>query len=178
MAAIAVIARRRNFPAEPPPAWRAIGPILLRALPPLALPGILSASSIPASRRRPRRPRSPRLRAAPRAGLPHGGNRADLRGRVGYDPADRGDRAHHVRRLRLQLRPSPTRTCRSCCANTLIGWHLPPAAFLLCVNLLLLLLAVAIDEITILLVIVPLLVPVAAGLASTSCISASSSCST
>jgi C4-dicarboxylate transporter DctM subunit len=48
--------------------------------------------------------------------------------------------------------------------DALIAWHLPPIAFLLCVNLLLLLLAVAIDEITILLVIVPLLVPVAAGL--------------
>ena len=47
---------------------------------------------------------------------------------------------------------------------TLVGWHLAPIAFLLCVNVLLLVLAIAIDEITILLVIVPLLVPVAAGL--------------
>jgi len=77
--------------------------------------------------------------------------------------ADRGDRAHHVRRLRLQLRRRQ-RERAALLRNTLIGWHLPPAAFLLCVNLLLLLLAVAIDEITILLVIVPLLVPVAAGL--------------
>jgi TRAP-type C4-dicarboxylate transport system permease large subunit len=42
--------------------------------------------------------------------------------------------------------------------------HLAPIAFLLSINLLLLILAIAIDEITILLVIVPLLVPVAAGL--------------
>jgi C4-dicarboxylate transporter DctM subunit len=48
--------------------------------------------------------------------------------------------------------------------NTLVAWNLPPLAFLLSVNVLLLLLAVAIDEITILLVIVPLLVPVAEGL--------------
>jgi TRAP-type C4-dicarboxylate transport system permease large subunit len=41
---------------------------------------------------------------------------------------------------------------------------LSPLAFLLCVNALLLLLAVLIDEITILLVIVPLLVPVAQSL--------------
>jgi TRAP-type C4-dicarboxylate transport system permease large subunit len=48
--------------------------------------------------------------------------------------------------------------------NTLLGWRLAPLAFLLSVNVLLLLLAVALDEITILLVIVPLLVPVAESL--------------
>ena len=48
--------------------------------------------------------------------------------------------------------------------ETLLGWHLQPVAFLLCVNGLLLLLAVLIDEITVLLVIVPLLVPIASGL--------------
>ena len=48
--------------------------------------------------------------------------------------------------------------------NTLIGWQLSPTAFLLSVNLLLLLLAVVLDEITILLVIVPLLTPVAQSL--------------
>jgi tripartite ATP-independent transporter DctM subunit len=48
--------------------------------------------------------------------------------------------------------------------NTLVAWQFAPVAFLLCVNVLLLLLAVVIDEITILLVIVPLLVPVAQGL--------------
>src|SRR5262249_30682322 len=48
--------------------------------------------------------------------------------------------------------------------NTLIGWHLGPLSFMLSVNVLLLLLAVAIDEITILLVVVPLLVPVAESL--------------
>jgi len=48
--------------------------------------------------------------------------------------------------------------------NTLVSWHLAPVAFLLCVNVLLFLLAIVIDEITILLVIVPLLVPVAEAL--------------
>ena len=48
--------------------------------------------------------------------------------------------------------------------NTLVAWNLPPIGFLLCVNLLLFLLAIVIDEITILLVIVPLLVPVAEAL--------------
>ena len=47
---------------------------------------------------------------------------------------------------------------------TLVGWHLSPVAFLLSVNVLLIALAIALDEITILLVVVPLLVPVAQGL--------------
>jgi TRAP-type C4-dicarboxylate transport system permease large subunit len=46
----------------------------------------------------------------------------------------------------------------------LVALNLPPLAFLLCVNVLLLLLAILVDEITILLVIVPLLVPVAQSL--------------
>lgn len=48
--------------------------------------------------------------------------------------------------------------------DTLLGWHLSPLEFMLCVNLLMLVLAVFLDEVTILLVIVPLLVPVAQGL--------------
>jgi tripartite ATP-independent transporter DctM subunit len=44
---------------------------------------------------------------------------------------------------------------------TLLGWHLSPTGFLLCVNLLMLLLAIFLDEVTILLVIVPLLIPIA-----------------
>jgi tripartite ATP-independent transporter DctM subunit len=39
--AIAYIARRRGFPVETPPPWAQIPRIVLRALPPLALPGIL-----------------------------------------------------------------------------------------------------------------------------------------
>src|SRR5215475_6158154 len=41
MGAIAIVARRRGFPAEAPVPWRAVPPILARALPPLALPAIL-----------------------------------------------------------------------------------------------------------------------------------------
>jgi tripartite ATP-independent transporter DctM subunit len=48
--------------------------------------------------------------------------------------------------------------------NTLLQWNLSPTAFLFCVDLLMLLLAVVLDEVTILLVIVPLLVPIAQGL--------------
>src|SRR5215470_11785546 len=41
MCAISIVARRRGFPAEPRVAWRAVPPIFLAALLPLALPGIL-----------------------------------------------------------------------------------------------------------------------------------------
>lgn len=45
--------------------------------------------------------------------------------------------------------------------TVLLGWHLSATGFLLCVDLLMLMLAVVLDEVTILLVIVPLLVPIA-----------------
>ena len=48
--------------------------------------------------------------------------------------------------------------------GTLRSWHLSPVEFLLCVNLLMLVLAIFLDEVTILLVIVPLLIPIAQGL--------------
>ena len=48
--------------------------------------------------------------------------------------------------------------------RTFIAWHLSPTGFLLCVDVLMLLLAIVLDEVTILLVIVPLLVPIAQSL--------------
>jgi C4-dicarboxylate transporter DctM subunit len=48
--------------------------------------------------------------------------------------------------------------------DTLLSWHLSPTGFLLCTNLLMLLLAIFLDEVTILLVVVPLLIPIAQGL--------------
>jgi len=48
--------------------------------------------------------------------------------------------------------------------ETLISWHLSPFGFLLCANALMLILAIFLDEVTILLVVVPLLIPVAVGL--------------
>ena len=48
--------------------------------------------------------------------------------------------------------------------RTFLGWNLSPTGFLLCVDVLMLLLAVVLDEVTILLVIVPLLVPIAQNL--------------
>lgn len=48
--------------------------------------------------------------------------------------------------------------------DTLLSWHLSPTEFLLCTNGLMLILAIFLDEVTILLVVVPLLIPIAQGL--------------
>jgi C4-dicarboxylate transporter DctM subunit len=48
--------------------------------------------------------------------------------------------------------------------NTFTAWNLSATGFLLCVDALMLLLSIVLDEVTILLVIVPLLVPIAQGL--------------
>ncbi len=48
--------------------------------------------------------------------------------------------------------------------DVLLSWHLSPTGFLLCTNALMLMLAIFLDEVTILLVVVPLLIPIAQGL--------------
>jgi C4-dicarboxylate transporter, DctM subunit len=165
MAAISVIARRRKFPAESPLPWRQLPPVFLAALPALALPGLLLGiiySGI----------------ATPTEAAAIASAYALLLALVVY-------RSLSATGLYKVL----TETVRQTAAiglimagafvfnyvvanegipvmirNTLVGWQLSPRTFLLSVNVLLLLLAIAIDEITILLVIVPLLVPVAEGL--------------
>jgi tripartite ATP-independent transporter DctM subunit len=165
MATIAIIARRRDFPREPPVALRAMFPILLRALPPLALPGLLLGiiySGI----------------ATPTEAAAIAATYALVLALLIYRslPLSRlfAVIAETVRQTAaIGLIMSGAFVFNYAVANegvpalirdTLVSWHLAPTAFLLCVNLLLLVLAVALDEITILLVIVPLLVPVAAGL--------------
>jgi C4-dicarboxylate transporter DctM subunit len=165
MAAIAIIARRRHFPAETPPPWCDIGPIFLRALPPLALPGILlgiiySGIATPTE--------AAAIAAAYALILALVVYRSVGLAQIGVVMSDT------IRQTAaIGLIMSGAFVFNYAVANenvpqllrdTLISWHLAPTAFLLCVNVLLLLLAVAIDEITILLVIVPLLVPVASGL--------------
>src|SRR5262245_4204865 len=165
MATIAVIARRRGFPAEKPPPWHTVPPILLRALPPLALPGILlgiiysgiatptEAAAIAAayalvlaiavyrsiSFRALTEVVSETVRQTAAVGL-------IMSGAFVFNYAVANENVPQLLR------------------NTLVAWNLVPIAFLLSVNLLLFLLAIVIDEITILLVIVPLLVPVAEAL--------------
>jgi tripartite ATP-independent transporter DctM subunit len=159
MAAVAVIARRRGFPAEPPIGLRALTPLFLRALPPLALPGLLlgiiysgvatptEAAAIAASY-------ALALALIVYRSLTWTGLYRVIVETVTQTAA-------------IGLIMSGAFVFNYAVANeglpdliraALVGWHLPPWGFLLAVNVLLLLLAVAIDEITILLVIVPLLV--------------------
>jgi C4-dicarboxylate transporter DctM subunit len=165
MGCIAVIARRRKFPAEPPPPWRALPTIFAGALLPLALPVLLLGiiySGIA----------SPTEAAAIAAAY------ALVLAFVVYRSLD-------LARLMQVIADTVTATAtiglimagafvfNYAIANEgvphairdgLVTLNLSPLTFLLCVNGLLLLLAILVDEITILLVIVPLLVPVAQSL--------------
>jgi tripartite ATP-independent transporter DctM subunit len=165
MIVIAIVARRRNFPREPRTSWSQMPDIVGRALPPLALPGILLGliySGIT----------TPTEAAAIAASY------ALLLALVVY------------RTLRLsQLRTVISDTVRTTAMialimsgafvfnyavanegvpqliqDTFVRWHLSATEFLLCVDALMLLLAIVLDEVTILLVIVPLLVPIAQNL--------------
>jgi len=165
MVVIAVIARRRAFPREPRTEWSKMPEILGRALAPIALPGILLGLIYSGV-------------TTPTEAAAIAATYALLLALVVY------------RSLRLpQLRIVISDTVRAtsmialimsgafvfnyAVANegvpqlihaTFVAWNLSPIGFLLCVDLLMLLLAVVLDEVTILLVIVPLLVPIAQGL--------------
>jgi C4-dicarboxylate transporter DctM subunit len=165
MAVIGIVARRRAFPREPRIAWSEIPAIFARALAPIALPAILLGLIYSGVT-------TPTEAAAIAASY------ALLLALVVY------------RTLRLpQLLTVISDTVRTTAmialimagafvfnyavANegvpqliheTFVAWNLTPIKFLLCVDLLMLFLAVVLDEVTILLVIVPLLVPIAQGL--------------
>ena len=162
MVVIALIARRRNFPREKRISWTEAVPVLGRALLPIALPGILLGLIYSGVT-------TPTEAAAIAASY------ALLLALIVY------------RTLRLsQLLTVISDTVRATAmialimsgafvfnyavANegvpqliqtTFIRWNLSPTAFLLCVDVLMLFLAIVLDEVTILLVIVPLLVPIA-----------------
>jgi tripartite ATP-independent transporter DctM subunit len=165
MIVIAAIARRRRFPREKRLSWAETLPVFGRALLPIALPGLLlgliysgvttptEAAAIAASYAlllalivyRTLRPAqlfaviSDTVRATAMIALIMSGAFV-----FNYAVANEGV-------------PQLIQT-------TFVQWNLSPTAFLLCVDGLMLLLAVVLDEITILLVIVPLLVPIAQGL--------------
>jgi tripartite ATP-independent transporter DctM subunit len=162
MAVIAIISRRRNFPRETRVTWAQTPAIFVSALLPLALPGILLGliySGIT----------TPTEAAAIAASY------ALVLALVVY-------RTLHPTRLLSVISDTVQATAmiallmagafvfNYAVANegvpqliqtTFLGWHLSPTGFLLCVDLLMLLLAIVLDEVTILLVIVPLLVPIA-----------------
>ena len=162
MAVIAIISRRRNFPRETRVTWAQTPAIFVSALLPLALPGILLGliySGIT----------TPTEAAAIAASY------ALVLALVVY-------RTLHPTRLLSVISDTVQATAmiallmagaivfNYAVANegvpqliqtTFLGWHLSPTGFLLCVDVLMLLLAIVLDEVTILLVIVPLLVPIA-----------------
>ena len=165
MAVIALVARRRKFPREPRTPWRQVPAIFGRALAPIALPGLLlgliysgvttptEAAAIAASYalflalivyRTLSPPHlltviSDTVRTTAMIALIMSGAFV-----FNYAVANEG-----VPRL-IQ--------------STFIAWNLSATQFLLCVDVLMLLLAIVLDEVTILLVIVPLLVPIAQNL--------------
>jgi tripartite ATP-independent transporter DctM subunit len=165
MAVVAVIARRRDFPREPRRSWAETPAILGRASLALALPAILLGiiySGI----------------ATPTEAAAIAAAYALLLAFAVYRTLSP-----------MLLLPAIIETVRSTAMitlimagafvfnyavaneqvpqllhDTLVGWSLSPLAFMLCVDALMLVLAIFLDEVTILLVIVPLLVPVAQSL--------------
>lgn len=165
MGGIAYISRRRNFPAEKAVPVSEVISLFLRALPALALPVLLLGiiySGI----------------ATPTEAAAVAASYALLLALVVY-------RSMSLMRLYEILVETVTQSasiglifCGAYVFNyaiaseglphhlrdVLISWHLSAWQFLLVVNIILILLAVLIDEVTILLVVVPVLIPVAAAL--------------
>lgn len=165
MLAISIIARRRSFPVESPPAPGALFGIVLHALPPLLLPGILlgiinsgiatptEAAAIAATY------------ALVLAGLVYRTLSFATLAKVASETVQQTAAVGLIMSSAFVFNYAVANEgIPRAIRDTLVAWHLSPIAFLLAVNVMLLVLAVFIDEITILLVIVPLLVPVAQGL--------------
>ena len=165
MIVIALIARRRSFPREPRIAWSEMPRIFARALAPLALPGILLGliySGIT----------TPTEAAAIAASY------ALVLGLLVYRTLSLKELHAAIFRTvqttaMIVLIMSGAFVFNYAVANegvpqrihdAFVAWNLAPTGFLLCVDALMLLLAVVLDEVTILLVIVPLLVPIAQNL--------------
>ena len=162
MVVVAVVARRRGFPREARVPWSALPAAFGRALLPLALPGLLLGLIYSGVT-------TPTEAAAIAASY------ALLLALLVYRslslPALLQVITDTVRgTAMIALIMSGAFVFNYAVANenvpqairtVLLGWHLSATGFLLCVDLLMLMLAVVLDEVTILLVIVPLLVPIA-----------------
>ena len=165
MSAVAIIARYRRFPREARVPWRALPPVLGRALPPFMLPVLLlgliySGVTTPTE--------AAAIAAAYALALALVVYRsmgvaslfpvvvATVRATTMIATIMAGA---FVFNYAVANENVPQRI-----QATLLGWDLSATGYLLCVNALMLLLAVALDEVTILLVIVPLLVPIAQAL--------------
>ena len=165
MAVIGIIAGRRGFPREQRAPWSAIPSILGRALLPIALPGILLGLIYSGV-------------TTPTEAAAIAATYALLLALIVYRTLSLGqlltvisDTVRATAMIALIMSGAfvfnyavANEGVPQLIQNTLLHWQLSPTAFLLCVDLLMLLLAIVLDEVTILLVIVPLLVPIAQGL--------------
>ncbi|MDH7795738.1 MULTISPECIES: TRAP transporter large permease [unclassified Beijerinckia] len=165
MIVIAIISRIRNFPREERVSWSAMPRIFGDAAAPLALPGILLGliySGITT-------PTEAAAIAATYALLLALVVYRTLRLRLLFTVISDTIRATSM----IALIMAGAFVFNYAVANegvpqliqaTLIKWNFSPTVFLLCVDVLLFMLCVVLDEVTILLVIVPLLVPIAQSL--------------
>lgn len=165
MICIAVIARQRGFPAEEPTPWRLVPRILLRALPAVVLPGLLLGiiySGIA----------SPTEAAAIAAAYALGLAMLIYRSMTWTQLVSAIlETVRSTAMIGLIMAGAfffnyaiASENVPQMLRDGLMGLNLSPVGFLLSVNILFLALAVMIDEVTILLVIVPLLVPMASAL--------------
>ena len=162
---IAVIARRRNFPREARKSWAQTPAVLTRALPAIALPGILLGLIYSGVT-------TPTEAAAIAASY------ALLLALIVYRTLGPlqlftviSDTVRTTAMIALIMSGAfvfnyavANEGVPQLIQNTFVDWNLSPVKFLLCIDVLMLLLAIVLDEVTILLVIVPLLVPIAQGL--------------
>jgi C4-dicarboxylate transporter, DctM subunit len=165
MAVIAVVARRRGFPREPRMLWSQMPAIFGRALAPIALPGLLLGLIYSGVT-------TPTEAAAIAASY------ALFLALIVYRTLSLpqlvtviSDTVRTTAMIALIM--SGAFVFNYAVANegvpqliqrTFIAWNLSATQFLLCVDVLMLCLAIVLDEVTILLVIVPLLVPIAQNL--------------
>lgn len=165
MIGIAFIARRRNFPAEAAAPVREVVLLFFRALPALALPVLLLGiiySGI----------------ATPTEAAAVAASYALILALAVYRTLSMGRLYEILVETVTQSASIGLIFCGAYVFNyavaseglphllrdTIISWHLSAWQFLLVVNIILILMAVLLDEITILLVVVPVLIPVAAAL--------------
>jgi tripartite ATP-independent transporter DctM subunit len=165
MLVIAIVARRRDFPREPRTPWADMPGVLSRALLPLALPGILLGLIYSGVT-------TPTEAAAIAASY------ALVLAFVVYRTLHAGqlltvisDTVRATAMIALIMAGAfvfnyavANEGVPQLIRNTFTAWNLSATGFLLCIDVLMLLLAIVLDEVTILLVIVPLLVPIAQGL--------------
>ncbi|SEC55087.1 TRAP transporter, DctM subunit [Rhizobiales bacterium GAS188] len=163
MGVVALMAKRRNFPREAMTPWASVPAVLGRAILPLALPCLLvgliySGVTTPTE--------AAAIAAAYALILAFLVYRSLAPGEL---LTVIGDTVRATAMIAMIMAGAfvfnyavANENVPQLISKTFIAWNLAPIAFLFCVNLLMLLLAIVLDEVTILLVIVPLLVPIAA----------------